>query len=208
MYKLICFDLDGTLLNSISDIALSMNKVLLNYNLPTYEVIEYKKFIGNGSKKLVQRAALDNYTDEMLEQYSNIYNNNATVTSEEYEDVTKTLLNLKTKYKLAVITNKPHDLANEVVSHYFNNIFDYVLGQQDNIAAKPNVDMMDIVLKEFNETSNNTLYIGDSEVDYNFALNSNVDRYIVTHGYGGETFLNNLEEKIKINKISDILNKL
>ncbi len=98
MYKLICFDLDGTLLNSISDIALSMNKVLLNYNLPTYEVIEYKKFIGNGSKKLVQRAALDNYTDEMLEQYSNIYNNNATVTSEEYEDVTKTLLNLKTKY--------------------------------------------------------------------------------------------------------------
>ncbi|MFI3328874.1 MAG: HAD family hydrolase [bacterium] len=209
MYQVICFDLDGTLVDSITDIGNSMNMVLQHHKLPTRSYDDYRNFIGNGSRKLVERASGYFKVDEMLEQYNNLYYINSTKTTKEYADVTKVLLHLKSHYKLVVITNKPHNLAVKIVSHYFKDIFDLVIGQQPDVPAKPRPDMMDIVIRNYKlRSKTKILYVGDSEVDHNFAINSKVDHYIVTHGYGQDEFIYELDKKYKINNLKEILNKL
>lgn len=210
MYKVICFDLDGTLIDSIQDIANSMNAILKENNLPVHNTMDYVKFIGGGAKELVA-SALNNDSYDInyyFNKYNNLYSLKCLEETKEFPNVTKTLLNLKTMYKLALITNKPNDDAIKIVNHFFPNIFDYVVGQKDSVNKKPDKESMDIMLNHFEIESNECLYVGDSEVDYNFAINSNADILLLTYGYAKTGFLVSVKDKYKIDNFEDILKKL
>ncbi len=208
MYKVIAFDLDGTLIDSVHDIANSMNAVLKDNNLPLHSVEKYKSFIGEGAYQLVQKAL--NYTgdiDSYFEQYKKYALINC-VNAKEFNNVSDTLLKLKDNYKLAVITNKPIDQATKAIEHYFPNIFDYVLGQKEDVAKKPNKEPMDILLNHFNISNKEVLYVGDSHIDFEFASNCNTDVLILTYGYSKEGFMDTLDSKYKINEFKELLLKL
>lgn len=210
MYKVICFDLDGTLIDSIQDIANSMNLVLKEDGLKVYETKDYKEFIGNGANELV-RLALNNDgydLDYFVNKYKNVYSVKCLEETKEFPYVTNTLMNLKTKYKLALITNKPDVDAQKVVNHFFPNVFDFILGQKSNIEKKPNKEGMDLMMEYFDVDCSECLYVGDSEVDYNFAINSNTDVLILTYGYAKAGFLKTLKDKYKIDSFKEILNKI
>ncbi len=209
MYKIIAFDLDGTLVETLYDIANAMNEVLRENNLPTHSYDAYKKFIGNGALELVKRAVGSTENIEVyFEQYKKYALEKCTDEAKEYDYVTDTLLKLKETHKLAVITNKPIDQASKVIDKYFHNIFEFILGQEENREKKPNSAPMKLLFDHFNVTNKDVLYVGDSHVDYEFACNSNTDCLILPYGYSRDGFMEELDNKYKIKNFKEILNKI
>lgn len=209
MYKVIAFDLDGTLVDSIHDIAHCMNKVLEENNLPTHPLESYHNFIGEGALVLAKKASNNNENSQFLfEQYSKYADELCTEYSVLFDNVIDVLNTLKKDYKLAIITNKPIVQANKVINHFFGNMFDFVLGQEEGKDKKPSVTPMNLLLNEFNLESKDVLYVGDSHVDFEFACNCNTDVLILTYGYHRTGFLECLDNKYKIDEFNEILNKL
>lgn len=209
MYKVIAFDLDGTLVDSIHDIAHCMNKVLEENDLPTHPLESYHNFIGEGALVLAEKAS-NNHTNSQFffEQYSKYADVLCTEYSVLFDNVIEVLNTLKKYYKLAVITNKPIVQAKKVIEHFFNDMFDFVFAQEEGKDKKPNVAPMTLLLDEFSLESKDVLYVGDSHVDFEFASNSNTDVLILTYGYHKEGFLETLNNKYKIDKFEEILKKI
>lgn len=209
--KMIVFDLDGTLVNTIYDIGNSMNIALTEFGYPTHDLEEYIKFIGLGVYVLAKKAVAPIELDEdkleaLVKRYNEIYHNNLTVLSKPYPDVIKTLKELKKMgYKLGVISNKPNPDTKEIVNHYFPNIFDYVVGSKEDVLRKPDKMAMDILLDEFNLNISDVIYVGDSRYDAIFSENCGCKYFLMSYGYDEKevvkeynpiAFLDNMKELI------------
>lgn len=189
MIKLVIFDLDGTLLNTIEDIAVSLNKALKNYNLPTHSLDAVLRMVGNGVDLLIQRAVkpYDDYFLDVKKFYLEDYNKNCDINTKPYKGIKELLQKLKDEgIKIAVLSNKPHIDTVTVINKYFNNTFDYVIGKKDNNRIKPYSDGVNEVMKYFNIKNNNTMFIGDSEVDVATGKNAKMRTIAVTWGFREE----------------------
>lgn len=197
---MICFDLDGTLLDTIKDMAYSMNNVLKKHGYETNSVSDYISFIGNGAKKLVERS-LHNKLDEfdlIYNEYINEYKKNQTNLTTPLVKIDD-LLKLKENHKLSIISNKPDSDVKRIVDYYFKGIFDYVSGNKENVLHKPNRALYDEMVNELG-LDEEVIYIGDSMIDFEFAKNCNMKFIGVTYGYG------NFDENIKtVSSIKEIL---
>ena len=197
--KLIIFDLDGTLINTLNDLNNSVNHALRQYDYPERSIIQTKQDIGNGVAKLIARSIPDNEDNpnyqECLSIFKVHYKEHYFDYSRPYPEVKETLLKLKEKgYKLAVVSNKFHEGAYKLVTHYFPDIFDAIQGHEEPYRTKPTPDMVEAVLKKLQISKEDSLYVGDTEVDYNTAKNAQIDVILVNYGYRDEKFL---KEKIK-----------
>ncbi|MFI3252255.1 MAG: HAD-IA family hydrolase [bacterium] len=208
MYKVISFDLDGTLVDSLQDIATCMNEVLIKNNMPTHSYEDYIGFIGEGAYRLVQKATNLKDVDLYFNQYQELAIVKCTEKAKEFPNVTSTLLKLKENYKIALITNKPIDQGKKIVDLFFPNIFDYVCGQEEGVAKKPDVEPMDKLLKYFNVSKEEVLYVGDSHIDYQFAKNCDVDVLILSYGYSSKEFKLSIENECLIDNFEEILKNL
>lgn len=196
MYKLIIFDLDGTLLNSIQDLAFSMNHALQIYKYPTHQTEAYKQFIGNGVTKLIERALPQNArtTDciSMIKhEFVKHYNSNSDKHTKPYDGIKELLQTLiKENYKLAIASNKFHEATVELSRKFFPTIqFNNVLGQRDGIPTKPAPNILNEIIEKTSTPKNQVLYIGDSGVDAATAMNANVDFVGVLWGFRTKTEL-------------------
>ena len=210
MKKILVFDLDGTLVNTIFDIAYSMNIALKEYNLPTHDVNKYIDFIGQGVLVLGKRAVGDNVSEEVLnsviKRYKEVYKNNLTNFSKPYPNINEVLTELKEKgYKLGVISNKPHEDTIEVVNYYFPNIFEYVVGAKDKVNRKPDPMAMNILLEHFGYNITDVAYIGDSRYDAMFSENCGCDYYLFTHGYDKLEAIKTFKPVEFLNESKDLL---
>ncbi|BDX36756.1 phosphoglycolate phosphatase [Tenuifilaceae bacterium CYCD] len=180
-YKGVIFDLDGTLVNSIDDLADSMNSVLQQNNFPTHGIDAYKLFVGNGVKKLVVRALPEGHRDEAtvakcFDMMTEIYGRNCTAKSKPYDGICDLLDELtKRGMKLAVLSNKTDALTKEVVAQLFpNNPFEYVVGFTTDELKKPNPQCALEICHNLGFTPSDMLYVGDSGTDMQTATNANM----------------------------------
>ena len=190
MKKLVIFDLDGTLLNTIYDLAQSTNFALAENGFPTHEVAEYNYFVGNGINKLFERALPEGERTEaniarIRGKFLIHYDQHNADKSRPYESIPELLESLdKRGILLAVASNKYQAATEKLVAHFFPQIhFAAIFGQREGIPTKPNPQIVEDILGITNIGINETLYVGDSGVDMQTALNSKVEACGVTWGF-------------------------
>lgn len=215
MKKALIFDLDGTLLNTLDDLADSTNYALSRFGYPTRTIEEVRQFVGNGVAKLIERAIPEGKNNPNFEKClaifkenyaQNMYNKTA-----PYNGIIEMLSNLKSKgIKIAVVSNKFDLAVKELCKKYFEGFIDFAAGENEaqGIKKKPAPDTVISVLNEFNFASEDAVYVGDSDVDIMTAKNSKMPCISVTWGFRDEKFLLENGATILINAPSEIYNHL
>ncbi len=176
-FKAVIFDLDGTLLNTLDDLADSANHVLSELGFPTHDTDAYKYFIGNGIPKLIERCLpkdRQEYHEKALSMFSGYYAVHSKDKTAPYKDIPELLKSLSEKgLLLGVITNKAHNIAVSVVEDYFGkNVFGCIRGLDSSIKAKPDPVGALSVAEKLGVKPCEVLYIGDSGVDMQTAENA------------------------------------
>ena len=188
-YKAIIFDLDGTLLNSLTDIADSVNIVLEKYNLPVHSIEDYKIFIGNGIEKLVERALPDNINktdfEKFLAEIKSVYEKNQITKTKPYDGIIEMLKTLNDKdVSINILSNKPIDFTKMVVEHFLSEIkFDNVLGAREGIPKKPNPQAVFEIIDNLKLNKEEVLYVGDTGTDMQTAENADLTSVGVLWGF-------------------------
>ena len=196
MKKLIIFDLDGTLLNTIADLAQSTNHALAALGYPTHKEEEYNFMVGNGINKLFERALPEGEKTEenvlrVRKEFVPYYDQHNADKSRPYPGVTELLETLQTAgMQLAVASNKYQAATEKLIAHYFPNIkFTAVFGQREGIPVKPDPIIVKEILQIAKVQEEETLYVGDSGVDMQTAINAGVTSCGVTWGFRPRTEL-------------------
>jgi phosphoglycolate phosphatase len=209
-FNTIIFDMDGTLLNTIEDIADSVNYILkkYGYSLRTYE--EIRNFVGNGSERLMELALPGGRNNPDFEKHLNEYkhyylknNNNKT---SPYEGIFELLEELtRRNYKIAIVSNKNDDNIKDLNRTYFSGYIKTAVGESKDVMRKPAPDMVYNALKELNSGIENSVYIGDSEVDIDTAKNAGIPCVSVCWGFRDKEFLSGHGAKYLIDKPHELL---
>lgn len=213
MKKLVVFDMDGTILNTLEDLCDAMNYCLEKYNMPTRSMAEIRSFVGNGLGKLVERACIKGTTEELLaeilECLKAYYIIHCYDKTKPYEGIPELIAELRDKgFKTAVVSNKAHNAVLELIEMFFKGLFDEAYGECDGVARKPAPDLVNKVLNSLEIDARDAVYIGDSDVDLATAANSNMDCISVTWGFRDEDFLVENGAKKFARKPSDIIDIL
>lgn len=218
MYKCCIFDLDGTLVDSIKAINHTINLTLSKYNLGPIDEENCKVFVGDGYKKLVERALihcgdcdLKNYEDALL-TYTDYFKIHCMYKVKAYDGIKDLLNYLKNNnIKISVLSNKPHERTIENVEGIFGSeYFDYILGERDNIKRKPSPDGAIIITKKLNVLPKDCLYIGDTNTDMKTGIGANMDTIGVTWGFRSREELESYSPKYIVDypkEIVDIIEK-
>ena len=192
MLDTVIFDLDGTLLDTLEDLYLSVNHILSKYNFPLRTIDEVRMFVGNGVPKLIERALPKGHSkeafDSALADFKKYYGAHCNDNTKPYFAITESLEILKERgYKIAVVSNKVDFATKSLCSDYFGDLVDVAIGQREGIEKKPAPDSVFEAMKILN--SKNAVYIGDSDVDIMTAKNANLPCIAVTWGFRDKDFL-------------------
>lgn len=189
MSRFVVFDLDGTLLNTVDDIAGSMNAVLARFGLPQHPKEDYQRFTGNGARVLTQRALQDRqeWLDAVYPAYLAEYAIHSRELTRPYEGIPELLRALLTQgIQLIVYSNKDDSDTKSVIKHYFPDIpFTRVLGSCRDVPLKPDPTAMAAMLQELGFKAEDGLYLGDTVMDMQCAHNLNL--FAVAAGWGFQT---------------------
>lgn len=212
MKKLVIFDLDGTLLDTIADLAESANHALKQLGYPTRDVEKIRTFVGNGVNKLLFRALPDEEKTEenmmrMRTHFVPYYDAHNADLSAPYPGIVDLLEELQAKgLMIAVASNKYQEATVKLVKHYFPMIdFVEVLGQREGINVKPDPTIVFDILQKAGVSKEETLYVGDSGVDMQTAINAGVDAIGVTWGFRPRTELEDFHPMGLIDQAEELL---
>lgn len=213
MYKLIAFDLDGTILNTLEDLCDSVNYVLEEFGFPQRTLDEVRCFVGNGVLKLIERA-VPSETNELtilkvFNRFSEYYLTHSDIKTRPYEGILGLLNKLKIRgYKIAVVSNKIHPVVEYLCDKYFPRLIDYCLGDDPIRPKKPHPDMLNYAMKKLGINKKETLYIGDSDVDVLTAQNTGVDVIGVEWGFRNRESLINAGAQKTVSNPQELLQLL
>lgn len=209
-YKLAVFDMDGTILNTLEDLADSTNYALKANGLPERTIDEVRRFVGNGIRLLIERAVLTDtdkkLTDKVFDTFKEYYKTHCAVKTRPYDGIKDVLLELRKAGCLtAVVSNKADFAVQDLCKDYFDNLFDFAIGEREGIKKKPAPDSVFEVLSKLNVEKDNAVYIGDSDVDFATSVNAGMDVIMVGWGFRDEEFLREKGAKRIIKQPSEIL---
>ncbi len=187
-YDTVIFDLDGTLLNTLEDLADAVNHVMRTNQYPERTIEEVRHFVGNGIRRLMEQAVPEHVTDDeferVFEEFKNYYTENCQIKTCAYDGIMPLLQTLNQKgYAMAIVSNKNHGAVCELNEIYFKEYIEVAIGQKDGIRKKPAPDTVFQALKELGKGSDGAIYVGDSEVDFATAQNSGMDCVLVSWGF-------------------------
>lgn len=188
------FDLDGTLLNTLNDLAASTNYALRTAGMPEHSVDDVRRFVGNGVKKLMERAipgGLSNpQFDETYATFRKHYLEHSLDTTKPYDGIPEVLAELKRRgKKLAIVSNKFYAATQELAAHFFPETIKVAIGERENIRKKPAPDTVLEAMRQLGVGKEGTVYIGDSDVDIDTARNVGVPCISVLWGFRDRDFL-------------------
>lgn len=186
--KLVIFDLDGTLIDSLKDIALATNRVLKSFGCEEHPISAYRNFVGDGAKELVKRALPENFDEEQIEKglalFKEIYSNKINANTKPFDGIYEMLRVLSTDCEFALLSNKPHKFTLEYMDLFFKEYdFSAIHGQKDEVPKKPDPAGALNILNELQYDPSEVFYIGDTLTDMKTAVNAGLIPIGVLWGY-------------------------
>lgn len=193
-YKVIVFDLDGTLLDTLEDLADATNWALRQNGMPKRSLDEVRCFVGNGVRQLMKLAVPENTDDVLFEKtfsdFKQYYVNHCQDKTHLYPGIPELLQSLKGHgFRMAIVSNKLQAGVDELYERYFRDTVEVAIGERPDVQRKPSPDMVLLALKELGATPEEAVYIGDSDVDLATAHNSNLPCISVLWGFRDRKFL-------------------
>lgn len=195
MFTSYIFDLDGTLLSTLDDLAASCNYALRSNNMPERTTEEVRQFVGNGVKKLMERAIPDGLSNPLFEKtyadFRQHYMQHNLDTTRPYDGVMQLLDELHRRGKrVAVVSNKFYAATQELCRHFFGEeLVPVAIGEREDIRKKPAPDTVIEALRQLGASADGAVYIGDSDVDIATAHNSGMPCISVLWGFRSKEFL-------------------
>jgi phosphoglycolate phosphatase len=195
-YQTYIFDLDGTLLDTLGDLAASVNYALLTHGMPEHSIDDVRRFVGNGVRKLMQRAVPDGDANPDFEAafatFRQHYMQHALDTTRPYDGIPETLAALRQQgCRIAVVSNKMMAATVELCQHFFPDTVEVAIGEHEaeGIRKKPAPDTVLAALRQLGVGKESALYVGDSDVDIETARNAGLPCISVLWGFRDRDFL-------------------
>ena len=195
-YKTFIFDLDGTLLDTLGDLAAAVNYALRTHGMPEHSIDDVRRFVGNGVRKLMERAIPDGAAnpqfDETFATFRQYYMTHSLDTTRPYEGIPETLAVLKERgCRLAVVSNKMMAATQELCQHFFPDTIEVAIGENEaeGIRKKPAPDTVFAALRQLGVGEEGAVYVGDSDVDLETARQSGLPCISVLWGFRDRDFL-------------------
>ena len=209
MINTVIFDLDGTLVDSLTDLGNTVNTLLKELGYPIHSHDEYRYFVGNGVIKLIERALPQDHQEDIMElkrRFDEIYEKHCLDNTRAYPGMVDLINELvDQEYNLAVVTNKPQDHATKIVKTLFPGCFKYVFGNSERHPKKPDPCLTNLVISLFDVRKNEVVYLGDSDVDMATAKNAKVKSIGVSWGFRGrQELLDNGADEV-VDRAKEIL---
>lgn len=188
------FDLDGTLLSTLEDLASSCNYALRSNGMPERTIDEVRRFVGNGVKKLMERAIPEGLSNPLFDKtymdFRQHYMHHNLDTTRPYDGVMEMLGSLRQRgKKIAVVSNKFYAATQDLCRHFFGDLVDVAIGEREDIRKKPAPDTVNEALRQMGADREGAVYIGDSDVDVMTARNSGMPCISVLWGFRDYQFL-------------------
>lgn len=211
-YKLVIFDMDGTILNTLEDLTDSTNATLEHFGYPVHSIEDVRHFVGNGIRKLIERAVPSGLSTERIDEihryFLDYYAKHCADKTKPYDGILDLIRTLRKEgCKTAVVSNKADMAVQELCKDYFDGLFDFAVGEREGVRRKPAPDAVEHVLDTLQITKKDAVYIGDSEVDVQTAINAGLDSVIVLWGfrerelleqYGAKVFAQDTKECLRL----------
>ena len=213
MIRAVLFDLDGTLANTLYDLANAVNHILEKHGHPTHATESYKFIVGNGNEVMMRRALPEQYRKDrdyvlnLREEFYEYYKNHCADDSKAYDGIKELLISLKEMGILvAVVTNKAQSMTDRVVPALFDkNIFSAVIGQKDGVPLKPEPHMPFLAMSEMDVNPDECLFVGDSDADMQTGLNCGNTPVGVLWGYRDEKELRDAGARYIVSSPQEII---
>ena len=211
-YSTYIFDLDGTLLDTLADLAAAVNYALRQHGMPEHTIDDVRRFVGNGVRKLMERAIPDGEKNPDFEAtfatFREYYMHHSLDTTRPYPGIIETLEALKEQgCRLAVVSNKMMAATQELCRHFFAETIEVAIGENEaaGIRKKPAPDTVFEALRQLGEEKDSAVYVGDSDVDLETANNSGLPCISVLWGFRNRNFLIQHGAKTFISAPSELL---
>lgn len=211
-YSTYIFDLDGTLLDTLADLAAAVNYALRQHGMPEHTIDDVRRFVGNGVRKLMERAIPDGEKNPDFEAtfatFREYYMHHSLDNTRPYPGIIETLEALKAKgCRLAVVSNKMMAATQELCRHFFADTIEVAIGENEaaGIRKKPAPDTVFEALRQLGEEKDSAVYVGDSDVDLETANNSGLPCISVLWGFRDRDFLIQHGAKTFISAPSELL---
>ena len=208
-YDAVLFDLDGTVLDTVEDIAGSLNQALENHGFARISTAQAESFLGNGTRRLVELALPEDcpeaVKEEVIEEYRGLYDRFCHEKTRPYRGMVELMKALKAVgVKTAIVSNKPDSMVQTLAAVYYPGVPDVVLGERDGLARKPAPDMVQFALEAIGAEASRSIYVGDTEVDILTARNAGMGCISVPWGFRSREQL----EKAGANPIAGTVEEL
>lgn len=187
-YKLVIFDLDGTVLNTLGDLANAVNAAMGMHGYPTHSLEQVRVMVGNGVANLIRRAVPTDTTDEkcaeVLADFKAYYREHVNDVTKPYDGILSLLKALRESgVKVGINSNKYDAALQNLCRIHFDGLYDYAVGESETTPRKPDPTAAKRIMQAVNAAPNQTIYIGDSNVDLNTAANAGIDSAWVSWGF-------------------------
>ena len=202
-YRLALFDMDGTILDTLEDLTDATNVIMEKYGYPTHGIDAVRGFVGNGLRKLIERATPADTDaakiDAMLADFKVYYADHCADKTRPYDGVREMIARLRAKGILtAVVSNKVDEGVQELVKEYFPGLFDLAVGERPDVKPKPAPDMVFSALERMGVDIRDAVFIGDSDVDLKTAQNAGIDGIFVDWGFRTPEVLRSLGAEVVV----------